>query len=204
MTSNTDIGHQIKERRKELELTIRELSRRTGLSASFISQLEHGKTNVSLDSLRLLAEQLDVSMQFFFMEPDPLLSLNDPVDERVPTADPAKEYSPVVRANSRAQLVFPDSGVNYQMLMKDLNRSMEAIYGRISPGKGNVARRLRKQTEEFIFVVSGKLQLGLKDKKYVLSPGDSIYFDGYDLNEISCASEDQDAIWISVITPPVF
>ena len=204
MTSNTDIGHQIKERRKELELTIRELSRRTGLSASFISQLEHGKTNVSLDSLRLLAEQLDVSMQFFFMEPDPLLSLNDPIDERTPAADPAKEYSPIVRANSRAQLVFPDSGVNYQMLMKDLNRSMEAIYGRISPGKGNVARRLRKQTEEFIFVVSGKLQLGLKDKKYVLSPGDSIYFDGYDLNEISCASEDQDAIWISVITPPVF
>jgi len=204
MPTNTDIGNQIKERRKELDLTIRELSRRTGLSASFISQLEHGKTNVSLDSLRLIAEQLEVSMQFFFLEPDPLQSLHEPITTTLSPTDPAREYSPVVRSNSRAQLVFPDSGVNYQMLMKDLNRSMEAIYGRISPGKGNVARRLRKQTEEFIFVVSGKLQIGLKDKTYVLSPGDSIYFDGFDLNEISCASEDQDAIWISVITPPVF
>jgi transcriptional regulator with XRE-family HTH domain len=204
MASNSDIGRQINERRSELDLTIRELSRRTGLSASFISQLEHGKTNVSLDSLRLIAEQLDVSMQFFFLEPDPLQALNEPIDEQIPPADPAREYSPVVRANARAQLVFPDSGVNYQMLMKDLNRNMEAIYGRISPGKGNVARRLRKQTEEFIFVVSGKLQLVLKEKKFILSPGDSIYFDGFDLNEISCASEDQDAVWISVITPPVF
>jgi len=204
MASNTDIGNQIKERRKELELTIRELSRRSGLSASFISQLEHGKTNVSLDTLRVIAEQLDVSMQFFFLEPDPLQSLHEPVNEKLAAVDPSREYSPVVRAGSRAQLVFPDSGVNYQMLMKDLNRSMEAIYGRLAPGKGNVARRLRKQTEEFIFVVSGKLRIGLKEKTYTLSPGDSIYFDGYDLNEISCASEDQDAIWISVITPPVF
>ena len=59
------IGQQIKKRRLELDLTARELARRTGLSASFISQLERGKTKVSLESLRLIAEQLDVSIMYF-------------------------------------------------------------------------------------------------------------------------------------------
>ena len=88
--------------------------------------------------------------------------------------------------------------------MNDLNREMEAIYGRISPGSGNVVRRLRKPTEELIFLIAGKMKVVLKDKEYLLNPGDSVYFDGYDLAELSCASSDQDAIWISVITPPIF
>ena len=68
----------------------------------------------------------------------------------------------------------------------------------------NVARRLRKPTEEFIFVLSGRLLIGLGEKDHILNPGDSIYFEGYDLQMLACASEDEDVFWISVITPPVF
>lgn len=38
---------------------------------------------------------------------------------------------------------------------------MKAICGRLAPGTGNVARRLRKPTEEFIFVLSGASCVGL-------------------------------------------
>ncbi len=204
MSTDADIGSRIRKRRNELDLAVRELARRTGLSASFISQLERGKSNVSLDSLRNIAEQLEVSIQFFFSEPEPVISF---LQDGMPCendADPREEYSPVVRAGCRPRMYFPDSGVSYEMLMRDLNREMEAIYGKLSPGTGNVARRLRKPTEEFIFVLSGALLIGLKDKEYVLKPGDSIYFEGEDLEKLSCASEIDDAIWISVITPPVF
>jgi len=205
MTSEQDVGSRIKTRRNELGLTMRELGRRTGLSASFISQLERSKTKVSLDSLRLIAEHLDISIHYFFSEPPQELSYAAalaPCEDKV--VDSAIEYSPVVRAGFRPRLYLPDSGVNYELLAKDLTRNMEPIFGRLSPGTGNVARRLRKPTEEFIFVLAGKLLIGIEDKEYILNPGDSIYFEGYDLHKLACASESEDVIWIFVITPPVF
>jgi transcriptional regulator with XRE-family HTH domain len=207
MSSNQDdIGLRIKTRRKELGFTIRELARRTGLSASFISQVEHSKTKVSLDSLRLISEHLDTSIHYFFSDPLPEISYAaavTPCAEDQELSDPMV-YSPVVRAGCRPRLYLPDSGVNYELLVKDLTRGMEPVFGRLSPGTGNVARRLRKPTEEFIFVLAGKLLLGIQEKEYILNPGDSIYFEGYDLQKLACASEAEDVIWISVITPPVF
>jgi transcriptional regulator with XRE-family HTH domain len=201
-----EIGLRIKKRRKELGFTIRELARQTGLSASFISQVEHSKTSVSLDSLRLIAERLDTSIHYFFSDPLPEFTYTAATRtcEDDDESTNVLEYSPVVRAGCRPRLYLPDSGVNYELLVKDLTRNMEPIFGRLSPATGNVARRLRKPTEEFIFVLAGKLLIGLDDKEYVLSPGDSIYFEGYDLQKLACASEAEDVVWISVITPPVF
>ncbi len=197
-------GPFIKQRREKLGLAIRELARRTGLSASFISQIERGKSNVSLESLGKIAEQLDLTIKDFFLDKDPLNALVLNEEGLCPEDEFDGEYTPVVRAGCRPRLVFPNSGVRYELLMNDLTRNMESVYGRISPGTGNIARRLRKPTEEFIFVISGSLKVVLKGKPYTINQGDSIYFEGYDMEELSCASEDEDAIWISVITPPIF
>jgi uncharacterized cupin superfamily protein len=81
---------------------------------------------------------------------------------------------------------------------------MEAFLGQLSPGTGNVARRLRKPTEELIYVLSGALLVELETGSYVLNSGDSIYFEGEMLRKLECASQNEDASWISVITPAVF
>jgi transcriptional regulator with XRE-family HTH domain len=44
------------------------LSRRTILTASFISQVENGKANVSLDSLRRITKALGVQILYFLSE----------------------------------------------------------------------------------------------------------------------------------------
>ena len=194
------IGERIKIRRLEMGLTGRELARRTGLSASFISQLERGKTNISLESLRLIAEHLEISILHFLAEELPSLE-SQPNQEAVTLP---KIRDSVVRADNRPQLTFPDSGVCYELLARDLSRKMEAMCGRLSPGTGNVARRLRLPTEEFIYVLSGSLIVGLSSGEHCLNPGDTIYFEGPDLLQLVCASEDEDAVWISVITPPAF
>ena len=197
-------GRQIKKRRLELDISARELARRTGLSASFISQLERGKTKVSLESLRLIAEQLDVSIMYFLSD-EPTAS-TQAVESAASTESETRprEYDPVVRADSRPKLTFPDSGVSYQLLTADLSRSMESICGRLAPGTGNIARRLRMSTEEFIYIISGSLLVGLTSGEYILHPGDTIYIEGDELMQLICASEDEDAVWLSVITPPAF
>jgi len=203
MASDTSIGGRLKRRRHRMGLSLRELARRTDLTASFLSQVERGQANASLDSLRRIAEALDVSMLYF---------LSEPQADRTPTATiedaPSRErempgYDPVVRADARPQLTFPDSGVSYELLVPSLSRKMEVIRGEIPPGMNNVVRRLREPTEEFIYVLSGLLRVELKSGTHLLQPGDTIYFQGMDLLDLTAAS-DENAVWISVITPPVF
>lgn len=192
------LGYRIQVRRKEMGHSLRDLAGKTDLTASFISQVERGQTNPSIDSLRRIAEALQVSILYF---------LSDHIQPQ-PKARGAKNksltYVPVVRADARSQLTLPVSGVTYQLLTPDLAHKMEAICGRLAPGTGNVARRLREPTEEFIYVLAGALCVGLDSGEQVLCSGDSIYFSGAKLNKLACASPKEDAVWISVITPPVF
>jgi quercetin dioxygenase-like cupin family protein len=94
--------------------------------------------------------------------------------------------------------------VEYELLVPDLSAGLEAVMGRLAPGTGNVARRLREPTEEFIYVLSGTLLVGLDQDEHILNAGDSIFFKGETLTKLACGSEDHDVAWISVITPPVF
>jgi transcriptional regulator with XRE-family HTH domain len=211
---DTKIGPRIKEQRSLAGISLRELARRTELTPSFISQLENNKTNVSLDSLRRIAEALNVSLLYFLA--DTLSEISgyekaapvDSVESGVTSSLPeAKAYSPVVKADSRAKLILPvagDSNVIYEKLGPDIGRTMGAFCGRLKPGTGNIARKLREPTEEFIYVLSGVLLIVLDYGEYVLNPNDTIYFDGEALREISCFSDNEEAVWISVITPAVF
>jgi quercetin dioxygenase-like cupin family protein len=98
---------------------------------------------------------------------------------------------------------LPDPKVRYELLVPDLARKMEAFLGRLSPGAGDIVRPLHEPTEEFMFILSGALRIQLESREYTLNSGDSIYFDGPELRRLTCASDDE-VIWISVITPPVF
>jgi len=206
MSPDYNPGKQLKKLRKERGLSLREVARRTELTASFLSQVEHGTSNVSIDSLRKISEALDVPMMHFLEEPPvDIEDINEHI-EPVPCEDEdrTKAYSPVIRAGCRPRLILPPSGLEYQLLVPNLSTKLEAVIGRAAPGTGNIARKLRSETEEFIYVLSGEVLIGLDEEEYILRPGDSITFHGNQLTKISCASVDRDASWISVITPPIF
>jgi transcriptional regulator with XRE-family HTH domain len=54
------IGDKIKTLRKENKLTLKELSFKTGISISFISDIENKRRNPSVDTLKILAKGLNV------------------------------------------------------------------------------------------------------------------------------------------------
>ena len=64
---NLDIGGKVQSRRKEQNITLKELSERTGLSTGFLSQFERGMTTIAIDSLQNIAKVLDMDMDSFFI-----------------------------------------------------------------------------------------------------------------------------------------
>ncbi len=59
------VGQKLKQRRGELNLSLRAVSAQTGLSAAFLSQIERGKSNPSLKSLQNIANALGVTLNYF-------------------------------------------------------------------------------------------------------------------------------------------
>lgn len=196
MVQDTHIATRIRKRRDELGLSLREVARRADVTAAFISQVERGQSNTSIDSLRRIADALDVSLLYFLS------------NHRPSPGEPASSESGsrvfVVRSDCRPRLTLPESRVSYELLVPDLNRQTEVIRGCLPPGSGNVARPLKAPTEECIYVLSGSLLVEVEGESVILHAGDNIFFSGRGLTRLECASPVEDAVWISVITPPVF
>ena len=68
MATTDHVGKRIRQRRMEKGFNLRQLAEKTGVSASFLSQVEHGKVNVSLGSLQNISEALDVPLLYFVKE----------------------------------------------------------------------------------------------------------------------------------------
>jgi transcriptional regulator with XRE-family HTH domain len=178
-----ELGHRLRTRRQELGLSLRELAQRVGLTASFLSQIERDLASPSIESLRKISDALEVPIFHFLVEPE--------------------VRSPVVRRDERAQLVLPDSNLTYQLMTPDLNRHMEVFLAEKEPGEEKITIPLRQETEEFIYILQGQLEIELGEEVYLLGPGDSAYFDGPLLRRLT-ACGDTTLRFISVITPPMF
>jgi len=59
-TASNEIGKTLKQRRRSLELTLRELAARSGISASHIARVERGERFPSGHILRKIAKPLDL------------------------------------------------------------------------------------------------------------------------------------------------
>lgn len=64
------LGHRLRAARTAAGLSLREVARRLGVSASFVSQLENGKSQPSVATLYSLAQLLGLSIDRLFDAPD--------------------------------------------------------------------------------------------------------------------------------------
>jgi transcriptional regulator with XRE-family HTH domain len=178
-----DIGVKIKQQRKKMGLSLRDLAERVDLTASFLSQIERDIASPSIESLRKISQALNVPVFYFLFEQD--------------------GPSPVVRKNQRRTMTLPDSSINYQLLTPNAERKLELIIGEIDPQEGEVPLIHYQQTEECIYVLQGQLEVTLGAEVYLLEAGDTIYFEGPMLQKLAARGMEM-VRYLSAITPPIF
>jgi transcriptional regulator with XRE-family HTH domain len=196
--NSANVGERLRKRRKELRLTLKEVAKTTNLTSSFLSQVENNKVNLSLNSLHLIADALDVPVTYFMADEN-----TDQFESSDRVAAARTRYNPVVNKDQRSKLVLPVSGVELELLVPSLGRKMVSFKGRLAPGMENVASRLREPTEEIIYVLTGTLLVDLDEGEYRVNSDESIYFEGQHLVRLVNVAEIE-TTWVSVITPAVF
>ncbi len=164
------IGAAIRSRRQELNLSLRELSKQSGLSIGFLSLVERGRSSPALTSLSNVAKALRVELSSFFPAEE---------EEQNEAEETKQRVSPlpyVTRANDAAELSIILSQRIYKMLSPRIpGLVLEPIFVTVQPGD-TMDEPYGHEGEEFAYVLSGELVFIVDGVEYRLGPGDSIHF----------------------------
>lgn len=153
-------GDRIRGVRKSKGKTLTQLAQETDLSPGYLSQIERGLAQPSINALVVIAKILGVNIHVFFAgEPE--------VDEA------EKDY--VVRKDQRLQIEY-DDGVVDQLLTPKSSRDVEIIRCVLPPGGGTGEQTYSHKGSEALVVEKGSLEFWVGDKHFLLSEGDALSF----------------------------
>jgi transcriptional regulator with XRE-family HTH domain len=156
------IGERIKYLRQKKHMGLVELGKYTGLSASFLSQLETGRVVPTLRNLARIAMVFSKDMSYFF-EPERF------------------ELFRILRAEERQKLPqtgAEEPGYYFESLGQVPSDQPIAPYvAEFLPGSGKRVAKAHQHTgNEFLYVLDGCLKLEHDGKMEALEGGDAVFF----------------------------
>ena len=200
----TGLGPRLRLVRGSRQLSVRELARRVGCSASLISQIERGVSVPSVGVLYSLATELGSSLDYLLFGsgagPDA-----DAAPAAMPDPQAAEPPPAIVQRGCDRRIIDLASGVRWERLTphsEAMTDFLEVIY---SPGGHSTDERrpLRHDGREYGLVISGTLTANVGFESYELGPRDSIAFDSSTPHEyLNKTGEIVRAIWVVVHSEP--
>jgi transcriptional regulator with XRE-family HTH domain len=161
--SAEQLGRRLRELRTARGLRLSDLARQSGLSVSFLSQVEQGQSDIAVGRLMRIAHALQI-----------------PLTELVEL--PALPARPLVRAGERATLPTPTEGLRIELLADGLSDGAVYAISHLAPGSSIEARGDRPPGQEyFIFVLDEPAVIEFASGDPItLEEGDSISFTSED------------------------
>jgi DNA-binding transcriptional MerR regulator/mannose-6-phosphate isomerase-like protein (cupin superfamily) len=156
MAFDRHIGRHIRQLRQSCALSITEVSKRAGLSPSFISLVERSMSGISISSLEAICGAMGSSVR-------EVLGLSKKTARRK------------VPARDRRVLPSMDPGMRVEQLVEG-DTFLDCQLFTLAPGKQSQGSYAH-EGEEFIFILSGTLEVTVDHiDRYNLKSGDSLCF----------------------------
>ena len=181
----SSVGTAIRALRKSRSIKLVDFAEKLERSVGFISQIERGISEPSIQDLRNIASIFDVPVSFFFGE----------------NSGDENEGRYIVRGSERRRLGNPEEGLVEELLSPDLGGSFEMIRSEFAPG-AILTEPLQRDTEESGFVISGTFEIEIAGVWHTLNQGDSFRFAGEPYRWRNTSK--QPAILIWAVSPPVY
>lgn len=178
------VGERLRSLRQRRRMTLREVAERADLSEGFISQIERGKANASVKSLRRIATVLGSTIGELF-------------------APPVASGVRVMRDDERPGLSFGVDATKY-LLTPGWMEQLEVLRVHLEPG-GSTGEEpySHGDSEELCLVLQGELELVVGEERFLLGPGDSIGYRSSTAHTARNAGPGvAEVVW--VISPPSY
>ena len=162
------LGQRISVLRAAVGFTQDRLAADTGFTKGYLSKIENSKVIPPIGTLVKIAQVLHTDLADLFEDAAPDTS-NDAI-----SIVRAKERESAIRGGS-------DFGYDYLALAHKRHHKMMEPFIMVFPSKVDKDIRFEHEGEEFMFILSGKVEfeavLDGRNRTWILSPGDSAYFD---------------------------
>jgi len=167
------IGENIRALRVAAKASQSDVAKRAGITKSNLSKIETGQISSPIGTLLSIAGALGVRLAEFFQE-----SSNPP--KFILTRKGKGDV--IVRDGSHLGYSYEALAVNYP------NKPLEPFILTVSPGdeEGHFVH----PGQEFIYMISGKIEFTLGQEKIPLEEGDSLYFDPSVAHSLKLLSEE--------------
>ncbi|HTV07538.1 MAG TPA: XRE family transcriptional regulator [Candidatus Aquilonibacter sp.] len=175
LLANANLGQRIKRLRLKRSMGLVELGRQTGLSASFLSQLETGRVIPTLRNLARIALVFNKDLSWFFESPPhSIFRIQRRRDRvRLSMGSPEPDY-----ISESFGILIPEGGLR-PCLAEFLAGSERAPFNpELYPGV------------EMVYVLDGSIELRRKGEPHILSAGDVCYVSGETPRVYRCSGEE--------------
>ncbi len=177
------ISKKIREIRTQQELTLKDLSEKTGLSVSFLSQVERGSSSLAITSLKKIADALGTTITSFFTE--------------------HSEQSFFVNKEAQEPFRLEGSNVDYVRLGGVFaGRMLEPLLVTL-PSESKRTVTFNHPGEEFYYVLAGKVIFNVNGEEFTVGPGESLHFPSH-LPHFWLNPWKEAAQILCVLTPVIF
>ena len=186
--SGYEIGAKLRRLRLKKKLSLRDLGKRIGLSASMLSQIESGKLIPVLPTLTHVAEVFGVDLRYFFDE-----SSN-------------RTFS-ITRGNELISFPEPDAGAQpmYHFGVCAFGATEKVVLpylAQFPKGCPKDANEHAHQGFEFLYILEGSLLVIHDREEHVLNKGDAAVFDSFALHGY-CGLSDETAKALVITSPQI-
>ena len=154
---NIDVGSRLHDLRTERGLSMRSLSRLSGLSTNALSMIERSRTSPSVSTLYKIADALGVPITAFFR------------------MEPARQQIVFRKASERTRIPVPRGvweglgGVSFTGGVLPLMITLER-------GANSGQFNMIHSGHEFVLCLEGQLEYEVENERFSLMPGDSLLF----------------------------
>lgn len=166
-----ELAQRLKKLRKDRGLTLEQVASQAGLTRGWLSKVENFRVTPSVTALASICDTLGVSMSELFSG----LEASPPI---------------VVVPRGQGHIITRDEDVSelvYESLARGRPaRRMDPFLVSVPPSDHRPA--LSHAGEEFMHVLSGRVDLEYAEASHSLGPGDSAYFDGRQPHRLVCRS----------------
>jgi len=172
------IGDKVRKLRQEKQFSIEDLVAITGLDREVIAKIERNEVVPPIATLLNLAKALNTNVVYFFQE------------------SAGTEKISVTRIHERVRIErrphHEKGEVNYlyeALGTKKTNKHMEPFLVEFKKQDTSDMVFVSHDGEEFLYLLEGSLEFRSIDRREVLEPGDTIYFESDVSHSFRCLSE---------------
>jgi len=166
MVKKNEIGAKIKQLRNSNQISMEDLANESNISLDLMKSIEKGEVVPSLTPLTKIARALGVRLGTFLDD----APQNDPLIVRGGKSDQIVYFSGEENKTDVSTLEFSSLGAGKN------NRHMEPFIIDVYTPEGDFELSSH-EGEEFIYVLEGEIEVTYGQDNYILSKGDSIYYE---------------------------